>query len=73
MDSRAFGARVFWAIAVICAGLVLADLFYPRHGHYAAESLVGAYGAYGFVSGVALVLAAVQLRKLVRRDEDYYD
>ncbi len=73
MDSRAFGARVFWAIVVICAGLVVTDFLIVKQGHYAVERWLGFHAVYGFGSFVLLVLAAVQLRKLVRRDEDYYD
>lgn len=43
------------------------------HVHYAAEDIVGAYGIYSFVSCVVLVLAAKALRKLLKRDEEFYD
>ena len=73
MDSRVFGLRVFRLIIAVCLALALGDFFYEKHGHYAAEEFFAAYGIYGFVACVSLVLAAVQLRKLVMRDEDYYD
>ena len=54
-------------------GLVAAtDLFAHRHVHYEAEGWFAAYGIYGFVACVGLVLAAKELRKLLKRDEDYY-
>ena len=31
------------------------------------------YGFYGFIGCVFLVLAAAQLRKVLMRDEDYYE
>ena len=73
MDSRPFGIRVFIALALACAAVAGADLFYTKHGHYGVEEWLGFYGAYGFVSCVALVLLGVQLRRIVKRDEDYYD
>ena len=33
----------------------------------------GFHAAYGFISCVLLVLAATQMRRFVKRDEDYYD
>ena len=72
MDSRAFGDRVFRVVVALCALLVASDLVYPNHGHYAWEGWTGFRGAYGFLSCVLLVLAAKQLRRLVKRDEDYY-
>jgi hypothetical protein len=47
--------------------------FVDKKTHYAAENVIGAYGIYGFVACVALVLTAKELRKLLKRDEDYYD
>lgn len=65
--------KVNFGLIGLCAFSVLADFFYVKHVHYVAETLIGAYGIYGFVSCVGLVLAAKQLRKLLKRDEDYYD
>jgi len=73
VDSREFGAKAFWVTATLCALLVLADLFYTKHGHYAVEQWFGFHGWYGFVSCMFLVIAAKQLRRLLKRDEDYYD
>ncbi len=72
MDSREFGTKVIWVVVVICALLVGADLFYDKHGEYAVETWIGFHGVYGFVSCVGLVLAAKGLRRLLKRDEDYY-
>jgi hypothetical protein len=60
-----------YAICAIVAGL---DLFhYKHHLHFAFERWFGFYSLYGFIACVGLVLAAKQLRKVVMRDEDYYD
>jgi hypothetical protein len=60
-------------LVLICALLVLADFFYHKHPHFGFDGWFGFYAWFGFVFCVGLVLAAKQLRKLVKRDEDYYD
>jgi hypothetical protein len=52
---------------------VLADFFYHKHTHYDFQGYVGFDAFYGFVSCVLLVLVAKQVRKILMRDEDYYD
>ena len=61
-----------------CALLLAADFFFHRHlsfreGTFAPEGWWGFYGIYGFVACVLLVLGATQLRRILMRDEDYYD
>ena len=78
---------IIFALMVVCAGWVLID-FDPiekllgftdtEHGHDDFEDipgfrLPGFHAAYGFISCVLLVLAATQMRRFVKRDEDYYD
>jgi hypothetical protein len=62
--------RVLYAIAVI---LFLVDFVYHRHVVHPWEGIWGFYPIYGFVGIVVLVLVAKQLRRVVMRDEDYYD
>jgi hypothetical protein len=73
LDSPRTGRIIFWWIAGICALLAAADLLYRKHVHYPFESWFAFYGAYGFICCFFLVMAARGLRKLVMRDEDYYD
>ena len=56
-----------------CALLLMADLFIHRHAEHGWESLWGFYAMYGFAACVVLVLLAKQLRKLLKRSEDFYD
>ena len=44
-----------------------------RHAERSWEGWPGFYAIYGFVACVALVLIAKELRKILMRDEDYYD
>ncbi len=62
--------RVFYSI---CAFLVIIDFFIHRHIETAAEKLPAFYAIYGFVACVILVLIANQMRKLLIRDEHYYE
>lgn len=65
--------RIVYGLATLCGLALLADLFYAKHPHFAVESWPAFYPLYGFVGSVALVLAAKQLRRLLRRGEDYYE
>lgn len=65
--------RIFYALVIACVLTVLADLFYDKHGYFEFEHWFGFAAAFGFFACVALILLAKQLRKLVKRDEDYYD
>jgi hypothetical protein len=65
--------KVYWSVWIVCGIAALADLFYHKHVHFWWERLFGFYGVYGFVCCFLLVLAAKELRKVVMRDEDYYD
>ncbi len=65
--------KIIRTLGIICALVVAADFFYEKHGHYSWEDFPGFYALFGFVSCVALVLAATQLRRILKRDEDYYD
>lgn len=65
--------KIVWGLVSACAGLFFADALYHKHAHSSWEGWFGFYALYGFVACVALVLAAKQLRKVVKRDDDYYD
>ena len=66
-------SRIFWSLVVVCAGLLAVDLFYHKHVILEAEGIFGFYGIFGFVTCVVLVLVAKLMRKVLMRDEDYYD
>ncbi len=58
---------------MICLGLLFIDFFYHRHVIHKWEEYWGFYGLFGFAACVALVLVAKELRKVLKRGEDYYD
>lgn len=73
LDDPANVTRLVRVFYVVCALLLAADVFVPKHGPFAIEHWFGFYGFYGLVACVALVLAAKQMRKVLMRPEDYYD
>ncbi len=64
---------VIFALFAACAGLFVADAYVERYENHPWEGLFGFYAVYGFVACVALVLVAKEMRKLIRRKENYYD
>ena len=54
-------------------GVVLADLFYHKHGHFGFQEWFAFDAVFGFAAYVGLVNSAKLLRKLVMRPEDYYE
>lgn len=65
--------KLVYALWGVCALLLLIDLFYHKHSHFSFENWFGFYAAYGFLAYCLIVLSAKALRRLLQRDEDYYD
>jgi hypothetical protein len=61
------------ALVAACVILALLDLVLHRHGAHPWEGVIGFYSLYGFGACVLLVLLAKEMRKLLMRDEDYYE
>ncbi|MFC4852852.1 hypothetical protein [Actinophytocola glycyrrhizae] len=70
---RLAGPRVGYGLVVLCGLVFVADFFLAKHPHFAFEGWFGFYPVYGFAASVALVLTAKELRRVLRRDEDYYE
>lgn len=62
--------RIFFSL---CGGLFLLDFVLHRHVIHPWDHLWGFYALFGFVACVALVLGAKEMRKVVMRNEQYYD
>ncbi len=73
LDEPRNESRVFHALVAVCALLFAADFFYTKHAATEVGGWLGFDGIFGFTACVFLVLAAKQLRRLVKRDEDTYD
>ena len=72
VDKPGSANKIFWALAIACVLLFLADFAYEKHGHFHIEEIPGFYGIFGFVMFTALILAAKTLRILIKRPEGYY-
>ena len=65
--------RVVRGLVIACAVLFGLDAVLHRHVAHPWEGLFGFYAIYGFVACVLLVLLAKEMRKVVMRDEAYYE
>ena len=65
--------RVVYTLGALCALLLLGDFLYTKKAHFDIEEIFGFYALYGFLGSVGLVLASKGLRRVLRRDEDYYE
>jgi hypothetical protein len=73
LDDPANVAKLIRLLMVLCGLLVVADFFYAKHGHFGFEEWPGFHAFYGFAAFVFIVLLGKQLRRVLMRDEDYYD
>ncbi|MBL4620072.1 MAG: hypothetical protein JKX88_08250 [Marinicaulis sp.] len=72
LDDKKNVGKIWHGMIVICVALTVADFFIDKHPYFSIEKILNFYGIFGFVSCVFLVLTAAQLRKVLMRDEDYY-
>ena len=66
-------SRMLLIFYALCIVLFAADFVIHRHIYHDWENLPGFYAIFGFIACVVLVLIATQMRKVLMRDEDYYD
>lgn len=66
-------SKIFWGLVIFCLSLVVVDIFYERHGYFDIEHFPGIYGLYGLLCALGIIFLGIGLRRLVMRDEDYYD
>lgn len=65
--------RIYYGLLAVCVALTLADFTYHKHGHFDFEEIPAFHAGFGFLAYVGLVLTATQLRRLLKRKENYYD
>lgn len=65
--------RIWWGLCAVCAVLVGLDFILHRHGHFRFEEWPAFYAVVGFAAFYLIVIAGKHLRKVLMRDEDYYD
>jgi hypothetical protein len=64
---------IFRVLVGFCVLLVALELVYEHHPHFIVDGWPAFYAIFGFVSFVFIVFAGKWLRRLIMRDEDYYD
>jgi len=64
--------RLIYSLYAMCGLSFIAEFFVSRYVDHPWEALFGFYPLYGFVACTLLVLIAKEMRKLIRRGEDYY-
>ena len=65
--------KIVYVLYAICAALLLADFIYHKHTHFEFENWFGFYAWFGFLAYTFIVMSAKLFRKLIKREEDYYD
>jgi DNA phosphorothioation-dependent restriction protein DptG len=73
LDSSKNVTMLYRGLWIVCAALFAADLFLHRHEDFSFATLFGFHSLYGFLACAVIVLAAKQLRRVLMRDEDYYE
>jgi hypothetical protein len=73
LDEPANVTKIVWTLVAICGGLLAADAFYAKHGHFPIEQVFGFYALFGFAAYVGLIFLAKGFRTIVMRPEDHYD
>jgi cation transporter-like permease len=61
------------ALYVACVGLIVAEFLIHRHAYNRVEAIPLLYAMYGFAALLVAVTIARGLRRLLKRDEDFYD
>lgn len=64
---------LYRGLCALCLALFATDLFLHKHEEFDFAAWFGFYSIFGFVACVVLVLVAKQLRRVLKRDEDYYE
>jgi len=64
--------RIVWALAAVCAILVLIDFLFVKHKSDGMEALPGFFAVAGFFMFSAIIVAARMLRTVIGRPEDFY-
>ena len=65
--------KIIYVLYASCAGLLLLDFIYHKHTYFQFEHWFGFYAWFGFLAYTAIVMSAKLLRKIIKRQENYYD
>ena len=65
--------KLWYALLAVCGALTISDFLYEHHPHFDIEKIPEFFEIFGFTAFVFIVFAGKALRRLVMRDEDYYE
>ena len=64
---------IFRLLLALCVLLVVLEIIVNRHPTFPWEGWLGFYAVWGFISLFGVVLLGKQLRRIIKRQKDYYD
>jgi hypothetical protein len=71
---RAKTIKILWIVFIgILSLTILSELLIHKHEYFGIDGSFGFSGWYGFITCVAMVVAAKLLGYILKRKEDYYD
>lgn len=73
LDEPGNVTRLYHGLWIVGLLLLVGDFLLHKHEDFAFAGWYFFYGVFGFVACVALVVAAKGLRRLLMRDENYYE
>jgi hypothetical protein len=65
--------RLLIGLFVFLGALLVAGPLLPHHPHFYWDAAPNFHAAYGFAAYVVLIYLAKGLRRLLKREEDYYE
>ncbi len=60
-------------VLLVVGEVVLEAIWHTGHPHFGFDGIWGFHGLFGFTAFVTAVVLGKQLRKAIKRPEDYYD
>ena len=70
---KIMGTRSKLVLIIVALMLLVLEFVFHRHAEVEIENLVFFPALYAFVVCVAIVLGGIVLRRLIMREEDYYN
>ncbi len=65
--------KLWYGMLAIAGALTVSEFLYEHHPHFDIENIPEFFEVFGFLAFVFIVFAGTLLRKVIMRDEDYYD
>ena len=65
--------KILYVLYAVCFLLLIVDFFYHKHVHFSFENWFGFFAWFGFLAYMFIIFSSKALRKILKRDEKYYD